>query len=352
MAYLEAPIITITYTSTGDTVPERPFVVAELAQGFEGSEEQAKLLVRAAFACGADAAKLQLVYAHELATPDYKYFSLFESLELSDRAWCRIVAYARTLPIDVHFEIFGSQSLALAEQLTESVKIHPTDMTNLRLLDELASSSINTVYLGVGGATRSEIFQAATRLRDKSIVLILGFQGYPTPVAANQLTRINILKSMFGDGENVRVGFADHSAPDDLTAYGLPAMALGMDVSVIEKHLTLGKVIEMEDHESAFNPDEFKSFREMLDACAEARGEPTAEEDFGMTESEIDYRNAVRRQVVTRQAISQGTRLTADHICLKRTSLEDSLDNLQHAYGQVLVRDVPANVALHRSDLR
>ena len=48
-------------------------IIAELAQGFEGRPDQARLLVKAAAAAGADAAKLQLVYADELATPDYKH---------------------------------------------------------------------------------------------------------------------------------------------------------------------------------------------------------------------------------------------------------------------------------------
>ena len=56
-------------------------IVAELAQGFEGCPEQAtKLLVKAAAKAGADAAKFQLVYADELATPDYEYYeSVFKS---------------------------------------------------------------------------------------------------------------------------------------------------------------------------------------------------------------------------------------------------------------------------------
>ncbi|VUX54991.1 protein of unknown function [uncultured Woeseiaceae bacterium] len=44
-------------------------IIAELGQGFEGKPEQARLLINAAAKAGADAAKYQLVYADELATP-------------------------------------------------------------------------------------------------------------------------------------------------------------------------------------------------------------------------------------------------------------------------------------------
>jgi N,N'-diacetyllegionaminate synthase len=62
-------------------------IIAELAQGFEGRPEQARLLMKAAASAGADAAKYQLVYADELATPDYKYYDLFRSLEMPDDVW-------------------------------------------------------------------------------------------------------------------------------------------------------------------------------------------------------------------------------------------------------------------------
>ena len=47
-------------------------IIAEIAQGFEGNSIYSELFVKAAAASGADALKFQLVYADELATPDYK----------------------------------------------------------------------------------------------------------------------------------------------------------------------------------------------------------------------------------------------------------------------------------------
>ena len=51
-------------------------IIAEMAQGFEGSFNQAKLLVKAAASAGANAVKFQLVYADELATNDYLHYNL------------------------------------------------------------------------------------------------------------------------------------------------------------------------------------------------------------------------------------------------------------------------------------
>ena len=60
-------------------------VIAEAAQGFEGDPFVARLLVKAAAAGHADMVKFQLVYADELATPEYAYYGLFKQLEMADQ---------------------------------------------------------------------------------------------------------------------------------------------------------------------------------------------------------------------------------------------------------------------------
>src|SRR3990170_2917962 len=89
-------------------------IIAELAQGFEGNLEQARLLLKAAAAAGADAAKYQLVYADELAAADYTHYELFRSLEMPDAAWQQLAREAAALGIQLQVDIFGRRSLDLA----------------------------------------------------------------------------------------------------------------------------------------------------------------------------------------------------------------------------------------------
>ena len=89
-------------------------IIAELAQGFEGNLNQAKILLKAASTSGADIAKLQLVYADELATSDYIHYKLFKSLEMSDNEWKDLYDYSREFKIELNFDIFGKKSLKLS----------------------------------------------------------------------------------------------------------------------------------------------------------------------------------------------------------------------------------------------
>lgn len=328
-------------------------IIAELAQGFEGRPEQARLLMKAAAAAGADAAKYQLVYADELATPDYKYYELFRSLEMADEVWAGLSAYAAELGIQLHVDIFGTRSLKLAEQIgAAAVKLHGTDLTNIGLLSDVANSSVQRVLLGAGGGYVNEIQQAINILADKQVVVLSGFQGYPTPNETNQISRVRLLlESLEHTHHNVVVGFADHAPPDSPLRYALAATAIGAGATVLEKHLTLGKVMKLEDHESALNPDEFSEFTQIIRSCFDALGAPQTAEDFGMSEAEKGYRKMIRRHVVTSRDLKKGSKIAPSDLILKRSSAEDVLTDLALAYDKTLNRDFKKNTPIATNDI-
>ncbi len=329
-------------------------IIAELAQGFEGRPEQAHLLMKAAASAGADAAKYQLVYADELATPDYKYYDLFRSLEMADEVWAGLSKYASELGITLQVDIFGSRSLKLAEKIGASaIKLHGTDIANLGLLAEVQRSAVPTVLLGAGGAWSAEIEYAVSALKNKEVVVLLGFQGYPTPTETNQIVRVSLLlERVVKTHSHVSIGFADHASPDSPLRYALAAVALGAGARVIEKHLTLGQVMELEDHESALNPDQFLEFAQTLRACSEAMGSVGNAMDFGMSESESSYRKMIRRHVVSRIDLRAGQLISSSDLGLKRTSSEQALTDLSPLYGKTLDRDLPKNTPLSAGDFK
>jgi N,N'-diacetyllegionaminate synthase len=320
-------------------------IIAELAQGFEGNPKQAFLLMKAAASSGATAVKYQLVFADELATPDYKYYDLFKSLEMPDVIWSDLSSYAKELKISLQLDIFGPRSLALAESLNIStIKLHGTDISNVGLLNEVAKSPINKILLGAGGSNLSEIMQAISILEQKEIVVLLGFQGYPTPNNSNQISRISLLKNYFSKNfPNVSMGFADHASAESTLRYAFATMAIGAGAKVIEKHLTLGRVMKLEDYESALNPDEFFEFTNTLKESALALGDSTLTEDFGMSESEKGYRVMIRRHVVSTVTLNKGDKLSPSQLTLKRTAATDATTELSLVYDKYVKFSVEAN---------
>lgn len=314
----------------------KPYVIAECAQGFEGVLTNAIMLVKAAAASKADAVKFQLVYADELATPDYKYYQLFKSLEMTDHDWGLVAQCANENNINLQLDIFGEQSLMLAEKLNvDAIKIHPTDVSNKRLLNYVSKSKINKIVLGVGGAYKEEISIALEILKNKELILLFGFQSYPTSTEDNKVSRIKIAIDHFSNlNLNLRYGFADHANPSDNIHLGIAAAAMGMGATVVEKHLTIAKSMKMEDYESALNPDEFLEYVNFVNACSQAIGSSSFDNDFNMSNSEKSYREMISRQVVALCTINKGELVDSNNIALKRTSYEVALTSLSEIEGK------------------
>ena len=328
-------------------------IIAELAQGFEGNSMKARLLIQAAAAAGADAAKFQMVYADELATSDYKYYDLFKSLEMRDEEWKDLAIYASGLGISLYTDIFGIRSLSLSEEINiPCVKIHGTDIANEFLLKSVAASSIPKVIIGAGGAFLGEIEVALNLLKNKQVVVLLGYQAYPTSTEHNQISRINLLKSHINPKySGVEIGFADHAEPTSLLRIAIANVAIGNGATVIEKHLTLGREMKMEDHESALNPDEFHEFVSIVRASATALGDSNLSDDFLMSEKEMGYRKMIRRHVVTTRTVEEGQILKAEDVVLKRTALEDPITDITFVYNKRINRSIGPNMPVEFSDL-
>jgi sialic acid synthase SpsE len=326
-------------------VKRKTQIIAEIAQGFEGNPVYSNLFVKAAATAGADAVKFQLVYADELATPDYKYYDLFKSLEMSDDVWKNISNLANENNIELHLDIFGEKSLNLASQIgAGSVKIHATDIANKRLLNLVRQSNIKQVILGAGGALQSEILVALDILRNKQIILLFGFQSYPTVNSDNQIHRIKWASEVFSKNHSsIKIGFADHANPETNIHLGLGALAIGFGAEVLEKHLTLAKSMKMEDHESALNPDEFLEYVNFIYECTTAIGQVKKNDDFGMSESELGYRKMIRRHVVTIDSISKGEQILSENLALKRTSSVLASTDLSEVEGKIAICEIASN---------
>jgi len=327
-------------------------IIAEVAQGFEGNFQQSKLLIKAAAKSGANSVKFQLVYADELATPSYKYFNLFKNLEMDENNWRELKTYADELGINLYLDIFGLKSLSLAEKINvEVIKIHGTDITNLGLLEAIAKSSIKSIILGVGGASWTEIKKALVIFKKKPIIIICGFQGYPTKTQDNHIARVEVIKhKAMKIHSDFKMGFADHPDTLDFQAT-ISLVALGAGASVIEKHLTLGKIMEMEDFESAINPDEFASFVTQIRTGTQALGNRNDQDDFGMSSAELTYKKNVRRDVVALENLKTGKAINTSDVTLKRTSNHDAVKELSSVLKKVIKNDVMKNQPLTIKDI-
>ena len=336
-------------------------VIAECAQGYlmpdiTDSIQLAKWLVKSSKASGADATKFQLVLADELCTPDYKYYELSKNLELGFNGWKEICQLSKKIGLEMIFDVFGIESLKMAENLGVSeVKLHPTDFRNNLLLEKVSKSKqIKKVIAGCGGSEFSEIKRTLKILGShKQITLLHGFQGYPTPLEENCLDRIKILLSLAEKmGNHIQIGFADHADPGSYDSTHLASMAVGLGATTLEKHLTLSRCLKLEDHESALSPDELKVFVDIIKRISKSKGKLSQNSpNYNLPPAEIKYREFCIRHVVSKREIKENQIISNEDVCLKRSSSIDPITNLNDVIGKKSKRIIPANQFIVSSDL-
>ena len=206
---------------------------------------------------------------------------------MEESKWKELKEYAISLGLKLIFDVFGEIGLKTAENIgIETIKVHGTDITNLALLKGIEISKINEVILGIGGAQWHEIEKAIKLLKRKTLILLCGFQGYPTKTEDNHIARMNLIKEKAKKiHSDFEMGFADHPSDSNLNSK-ISLVAIGAGAMIIEKHLTLGKVMQLEDFESALNPDEFKDFVINMKDGKKALGKSINKDDFGMSDAE------------------------------------------------------------------
>jgi sialic acid synthase SpsE len=318
-------------------------IIAEAAQGFEGKYILAKKLMMAAIRAGSDCIKYQLVYADELCTRDYVHYKLFKSLELKDQQWKSLKNLSKNNKIELQFDIFGPKSLELSEKLgIKTIKIHPTDISNNVLLDLLSKSKIKNIILGIGGAHYNEIIFALKKLQHKKIILMFGFQNYPTPTEKNQLQRINLLKKKLSRDykKKIQYGFADHEYSNTILRYLIPATAVGIGFTLIEKHITLKTKRKLEDSETALYPKEFKIFCNAMRKSFQSLGDYKDDIFFGMSKEELNYRKVVRRHVLASKNLEKGHILKGEDLILKRSPEKKAIKDISLVIGKKLRKKI------------
>ena len=118
---------------------QKPYVIAEIAQGFEGQPFLCKKFVQLAKKVGAQAVKFQIFEADELCTRDYPYYNFFKGLEISPSIWQEIISEAKSLQIDFIADVFGTKTLEwLKTSGAAGIKLHGTDVKNYELIHAAA----------------------------------------------------------------------------------------------------------------------------------------------------------------------------------------------------------------------
>ncbi len=335
---------------------QRCYVIAEAGVNHDGRLDDARELVRAAHASGADAVKFQLFRAAELVAadapkaqyqrqttdPGESQLAMLEKLELPVGAFVELAALARQLGIAFLCSGYSAGALdALDEIDVPAFKLASAQIVEPALLAQAARKG-RPLLISIGMATLEEIERALAVVRangDPPVALLQCTTEYPAPIEDANLRTIPALAARF----DVPVGFSDHTSGETAC---IAAVALG--AVVVEKHLTLDNARPGPDHAASLEPDRFAALVRAVRETEAALGSA----DRLPTPRERDNAFHMRRSLHAAVRIPAGTRIEAVHVTLRRPADGLPPDDFERVVGATAAADIESDSPLTADNVK
>ncbi|MDB3990740.1 N-acetylneuraminate synthase family protein [Gammaproteobacteria bacterium] len=329
----------------------KPYIIAEIASAHEGDPNDVLKLIDSSVEAKADAIKLQIFKKENLLSSYHKDFDLFKKLEISQQEWTRIFEVSERSGLEIIIEPYDLDSFNFVSQydFITAFKIPTSDVSNEKLITGIARIE-KPVYLGTGGAKESEINTAINLINanksDSQIILMHGFQNFPTAIEDCNLSKISYLSGKY----KTVVGYADHTDSDDyLMRTMIPSLALSFGAEVIEKHITLDRSKKGADYYSSLDPDEFKEFVHLLKSVTTING---SSGDWVLSKAELDYRINMKKFAVMKHDMHKGQVISEGDISFRRIDTGGiSPSEITQIYGRTLNKTIKRDHPITISDI-
>lgn len=313
-----------------------PFVLAEMACAHDGDIDRAIAMIDGASDAGVDGIQFQLFSTDRLLAPYHSFYNKVKALEINLDDWPQIISHAKNKSLKVFANPLEVESLSVAIECgVDVLKIHSADVSNPDMLRGVAQCKL-PVSLSTGGSTVDEIRKALILLSHfelEQVILMHGFQAFPTALEESNLDYMSTLESMFGRP----VGYQDHVNGNSLMANILPLLAMAKGAVLLEKHITDSRLRAGTDHESALEPKEFKEFVNLLRDAWASFG---TEQVRSLSEAELTYRKNFKKSIVASRDLPKGHILSIADVLYLRADKGVSPSDLNLLLGKTCKRKI------------
>lgn len=339
-----------------------PYFIAEIGVNYFDIAEKrnispidaAKKMVSEASVAGVDAVKFQSYSADQLASkqsPAYwdtseesteSQYELFTQYDDFGADEFEEIARWTDINHDVDFlsTPFDFQAVDYLEELVPAYKVASADITNHPLLRYIARKG-KPILLSTGASTIGEIDEAVRVIEEEDsnpkLYLLHCILQYPTDPENANLGMIGHLRELY---PQYTVGYSDHVPPDEGMITLLNSVVHG--ATVIEKHFTLDKSLEGNDHYHAMDPRDVRTFRKN----AKLLSTTTGSSKKAPIDVEENSRVYARRSLVAAREIKEGDEITREDISVKRPGTGISPTMIEIITGRTAQRQIEADKVL------
>ena len=328
------------------------YIIAEIGNNHQGDIHLAKQLVDLANEAGADCIKFQMRNMESLyrkgnesdASADLgtQYtMDLLAKFQLSNEELIEIFEYVKSLGKTPLCTPWDLKSLELLENYgMEAYKVASADFTNFELLEALAKTG-KPLICSTGMSTEQEIKRTSEFLHSKNaqFVILHCNSTYPTPFKDVNLAYLPRLKEI----TQTIIGYSGHER-----GISVPTVAVGLGCKVVEKHFTIDKSLEGNDHKVSLLPEEFKEMVESIREVEEAMG---TNSERVISQGEMLNREILAKSLISKVDIVEGQIITKDMVEVKSPGQGLQPIYLENLVGKEAKRTITAGTFFYDSDI-
>ncbi len=345
------PKIRIGNFTIADDAPT--FIIAEIGNNHNGDIALAKQLVDLAVDAGADCAKFQMRSLKTLyrnagdandASADLgaQYtLDLLSRFQLDNDEMIEVFDHCKARGIMPLCTPWDEESLRiLVDYGMPGFKLASADLTNHEFLAAMARTG-RTLICSTGMSSEAEIIDAVAILKDHAApyVLLHVNSTYPAPFKDINLRYMDRLRTI---GDCV-VGYSGHERG---ISVAIAAVARG--ARVVEKHFTIDRAMEGNDHRVSLLPGEF---RQMVTAIREVEESLGSGDVRRITQGEMMNREVLAKSLVAAASIAKGTMITAEMIDTRSPGQGLQPYRKSELIGRTALRDLAVGDFFYPSDI-
>lgn len=232
----------------------------------------------------------------------------------------------------------------------ELVEIHSVCLNDIKLLNHLKKNIKKETYivLGIGGTDIYEVENAIDIIDSESIILMHGFQNYPTKYEDINFSKIRKILALY---PRFKHGYADHTAWDNENNVLITLFGAAWGVDYIEKHVSIETGEGRTDWQAAIGIEKFVEIQEKLKTLTVANGNGLLKLNEG--EKTYSIFGTMKKAAVLNKAVRKGDVIKLEDFAFKRTGQNTDLSQINNiaSIGCKYSKNLPNGHCIVKSDI-
>lgn len=326
-----------------------PLIIAEIGNNHNGSLSKAFELIDLAKDSGANCAKFQMrnmeemyIHSNQAENLGAEYtLDLLERFQLSNDDLIKALIYTQKKGLEPLCTPWDEKSADLLDEFgVEAFKVASADFTNHHFLVHLMTKG-KPLICSTGMCSEDEIIETIDLLKSNGaeFVLLHCNSTYPAPFKDVNLKYMQKLGIM-GD---CLFGYSGHERDINVS---IAAVALG--AVVIEKHFTLDKSLEGNDHKVSLLPNEFKNMVTAINQVTTSLGTNNFRH---ISQGEYINRVTLAKSIYAKRKLNSGQNIKEDDLVIKSPGKGLQPNKLKDLLLRPVKRNMKPGDAFYASDL-